>query len=91
MESFYQMTPFLLMFLVIYLFLIRPQMTKAKNERKFLTDLKTGDRVVMKSGMHGRINHINQKEGTCIIETTAGKLKFNKTMISMDASNELNK
>ena len=56
--------------------MIRPQMTKAKNERKFLTDLKTGDRVVMKSGMHGRINHINQKEGTCIIETTAGKLKF---------------
>ena len=71
--------------------MIRPQMTKAKNERKFWTDLKTGDRVVMKSGMHGRINHINQKEGTCIIETTAGKLKFNKTMISMDASNELNK
>ena len=70
--------------------MIRPQMTKAKNERKFLTDLKTGDRVVMKSGMHGRINHINHKEGTCIIETTAGKLKFNKTMISMDASNELN-
>ena len=63
--------------------MIRPQMTKAKNERKFLTDLKTG--------MHGRINHINHKEGTCIIETTAGKLKFNKTMISMDASNELNK
>tara|TARA_B100001758_G_C18323416_1_gene564526 strand:- start:836 stop:1111 length:276 start_codon:yes stop_codon:yes gene_type:complete len=91
MESFYQMTPFLLMFLVIYLFMIRPQMTKAKNERRFLTDLKAGDRVVMKSGMHGRINHINQKEGTCIIETTAGKLKFNKTMISMDASNELNK
>ena len=33
----------------------------------------------MESGMHGRINHINKKEGTCIIETTAGKLKFNKT------------
>ena len=85
------MAPFFLMFLVIYLFMIRPQMTKAKNERKFLTDLKTGDRVVMKSGLYGRVNHINQKEGTCIIETTAGKLKFNKSMISMDASNEINK
>lgn len=71
--------------------MIRPQMTKAKNERKFLKDLKTGDRVVMKSGMHGRVNHINNKEGTCLIETTAGKLKFNKSMISMDASNETNK
>ncbi len=79
------------MFLVIYLFLIRPQISKAKKEKKFIADLKTGDRVVMKSGMYGRINHINLKEGTCIIETTAGKLKFNKTMISMDASNELNK
>ena len=79
------------MFLVIYLFLIRPQISKAKKEKKFIADLKTGDRVVMKSGMYGRINHINLKEGTCIIETTAGKLKFNKTTISMDASNELNK
>ncbi len=91
MEAYYQLTPFLLMFAVIYLFMIRPQMTKAKNERKFLKDLKTGDRVVMKSGMHGRVNHINNKEGTCLIETTAGKLKFNKSMISMDASNETNK
>ena len=81
----------MMMFLIIYLFMIRPQMSKAKKERKFLTDLKTGDKVVMKSGMHGRVNHINQKEGTCIIETTGGKLKFNKSMISMDASNELNK
>jgi|TARA_X000000368_G_scaffold364682_1_gene310535 preprotein translocase subunit YajC len=71
--------------------MIAPQMRKAKKERTFLKDLKSGDRVVMKSGMHGRINHINPKEGTCIIETTAGKLKFNKSMISMDASNELNK
>ena len=45
----------------------------------------------MKSGMHGRVNDINAKEGTCMIETTAGKLKFNSTMISMDASNKLNK
>ncbi len=83
------MLPFILMFLVIYLFMIRPQITKANNKKKFLINLKIGDRVVMESGMHGRINHINKKEGTCIIETTAGKLKFNKTMISMDASNEV--
>ncbi len=71
--------------------MIAPQMRKAKKERKFLNELKTGDRVVMKSGLHGRINHLNNKDNTCVIETTAGKLKFNKTMISMDASNQLNK
>lgn len=79
------------MFAVIYFFMIAPQMRKAKKERKFLSELKSGDKVVMKSGMHGRVNHVNQKEETCIIETTAGKLKFNKSMISMDASNALNK
>ena len=71
--------------------MIAPQMRKAKKERKFLNELKTGDRVVMKSGLHGRINHLNNKDNTCVIETTAGKLKFNKTMISMDASMQLNK
>ncbi len=81
----------MMMFLIIYLFMIRPQMRKAKKEKSFFSDLKAGDRVVMKSGMHGKINHINLKDSTCIIETTAGKLKFNKSMISMDASNQLNK
>lgn len=91
MEGFSQFTPFLLMFVVIYFFMIAPQMRKAKKERKFLNELKTGDRIVMKSGLHGRINHLNNKDNTCVIETTAGKLKFNKTMISMDASKQLNK
>tara|TARA_B100001741_G_C16071644_1_gene377893 strand:- start:59 stop:334 length:276 start_codon:yes stop_codon:yes gene_type:complete len=90
MESFSMMAPFLMMFLVIYLFMIRPQMKKANREKTFLSQIKAGDKVVMKSGMHGRINHVNNNDNTCIIETTAGKLKFNKTMISMDASNELN-
>ena len=71
--------------------MIRPQMKKANREKVFLSQIKAGDKVVMKSGMHGRINHVNHNDNTCIIETTAGKLKFNKTMISMDASNELNK
>lgn len=91
MEGFSQFTPFILMFVVIYFFMIAPQMRKAKKEKKFLNELKTGDKVVMKSGLHGRINHLNNKDNTCVIETTAGKLKFNKTMISMDASNQLNK
>ena len=65
MEGFSQVTPFLLMFAVIYFFMIAPQMRKAKKERKFLTELKSGDKVVMKSGMHGRLNHVNQKEETC--------------------------
>jgi len=68
MENFSQFTPFLLMFAVIYFFMIAPQMRKSKKERKFLIDLKTGDRVVMKSGMHGRVNHINKKEELVLLK-----------------------
>ncbi len=80
-----------MMFIIIYFFMIAPQLRRSKKEKRFLSGLKTGDRVVMKSGMHGRINHLNRDDGTCVIETTAGKLKFNQSMISMDASNQLNK
>ena len=40
MEGFSQFTPFILMFVVIYFFMIAPQMRKAKKERKFLNELK---------------------------------------------------
>ena len=67
MEGTLQATPFILMFLVIYFFMIAPQMRKAKRERKFIAELKRGDRVVMKSGMHGRVNDVNTKEGLSLI------------------------
>ena len=52
--------------------MIRPQMNRAKKEKKFSTDLNRGDRIVTKSGIYGTINDINHKEGTCIIATMAG-------------------
>jgi len=80
-----------LILLVLYFFMIRPQMNQAKKEKKFSTDLNRGDRVVTKSGIYGTINDINHKEGTCIIVTMAGKIKFDKSAISMDLTNKLKK
>jgi preprotein translocase subunit YajC len=79
----------ILMFLVVYLFMIRPQMKKQKQEKKFAQELKRGDRVITKSGMHGKILDLND-DGTCIIESGAGKIKFERSAISMDATNKLN-
>jgi len=75
-----------LMFLVIYLFMIRPQMKRQKNEKKFQTSIKKGARIITTSGIHGKIMDLNDKDNTCVIETGAGKIKFERSAISMELS-----
>jgi len=82
--------PFILMFAVVYFFMIAPQMKRAKQEKKFAADLKRGDRVITKSGMHGKVIELNDKDGSCVIETSAGKIKFERSAISMEMSRKLN-
>ena len=82
--------PFILMFVVVYFFMIAPQMKRAKKERKFAEALKRGDRIVTKSGLHGKVLELNDKDSTCVVETLSGKLKFDKTAISMEMSSKLN-
>lgn len=89
-EGIGQFLPFLLMFAVVYFFMIAPQMKKAKKEKKFAAELKKGDRVITKSGMHGKILELNDKDGSCVIETLSGKVKFELSAISMDLSAKLN-
>ncbi len=64
-------------------------MKKAKDEKKFATGLQRGNKVVTKSGLHGKIAEIYE-DGTCIIECGAGKIKFETSAISMEMSNKLN-
>ena len=90
MENIGQFTPLVLMFLVVYFFMIAPQMKRAKKEKKFAAELKKGNKIITKSGMHGKIAELNDKDNSCIIETQAGKIKFDRSAISMDMSQKLN-
>ena len=90
MEALSQFTPFILMFVVVYFFMIAPQMKRAKKEKKFAAELKKGNKVITKSGMHGKIAELNDKDNSCVIETLAGKIKFDRSAISMDMSQKLN-
>ena len=78
-----------LMFVVVYFFMIRPQMKRQKQEKKFASELKRGEKVITKSGLHGKILDLND-DGTCVIESGAGKMKFERSAISMELSNKLN-
>lgn len=85
-----QFLPFIAMFAVVYFFMIAPQMKRAKQEKKFAAALKRGDKIITKSGLHGKIAELNDKDNSCVIETMAGKLKFDRSAISMEMSNKLN-
>ena len=79
------------MILVFWLFMIRPQAKKAKQQKTFINELKKGDKVVTIAGIHGTINKVNE-DGTLNIEVSPGTyLKMEKSSISMDWTAALNK
>ena len=89
MGQIQQFLPFILMFVVIYFFMIRPQQKKAKQEKEFESALKVGDKIITKSGIHGKVAELT--DATVIIETMAGKLKLERNALSMEMSSSLNK
>jgi preprotein translocase subunit YajC len=78
-----------LMIVVIYFFMIRPQQKRAKAENEFETSLKVGDKIITKSGLHGKIAEL--AETTVVVETMSGKLKMERSAISLELSSALNK
>lgn len=88
MEGLQQFLPMIFIFVAIYFFMIRPQQKKMKQEKQYEAELKVGDRIVTKSGLHGRIGELN--ENTVVVETMAGKLLMERSAISMDMSLKLN-
>jgi len=89
MDQIQGFLPIILLFFVMYLFLIRPQMKRQKQEKNFAKEIKAGDKIVTKSGLHGKVLSLND-DGTCIIETGAGKMKFESSALSMEMSKKLN-
>jgi len=80
-----------LMILVFWLFFIRPQAKKAKNQKSFVENLQRGDKIVTIAGIHGTINKINE-DGTVNLEVSPGSyIKIEKSAISMDWTTQLNK
>lgn len=80
------MLPFLAMFIVLYFFILRPQINRQKKEKAFQAEIKKGAKVITTSGIHGKILEINANDNTITLETGAGKIKFERSAISMEMS-----
>ena len=68
------------MFLVMYLFFIRPQQKRRKEAEAFRASVKKGDKIVTIGGIHGKIAQV--KDNTVVINTEGGKLEIEKSAIS---------
>ena len=75
------------MFIIMYFFMIRPQMKKQKEAKSFREALSKGDKVVTIGGIHGTILEIN--EANVLIQVETGKMRVDKAALSANnASSE---
>ncbi len=77
--------------LVFWLFMIRPQAKKAKEQKKFIENMGKGDKIVTIAGIHGTINKVNE-DNTLQLEVSPGSyIKIEKSAISQEWTAALNK
>ena len=80
-----------MMILVFWLFMIRPQAKKAKEQKKFVENMQKGDKIVTIAGIHGTINKVNE-DGTLQLEISPGSyLKIEKSAVSLEWTANINK
>jgi len=60
--------PFLLIIVVMYFLMIRPQAKKQKEKQKMLQDLQPGDEILTIGGVYGRIEAVREKEGILVVK-----------------------
>lgn len=82
--------PMILILVVVYFFMIRPQMKKSKEVRKFREGLKNGDKVITTGGIYGKILEV--REQVVIIEVEDKmRLKIDKAALVRDPTDLENK
>ena len=73
--------PLILIFIIMYFLLFRPQMRRQKEQQRIVSALKTGDRVVTGSGIHGLISNV--KETTVILKVADNvKIEIEKSAVA---------
>lgn len=81
--------PMVLIIVVFYFFMIRPQMKKQKEHKKYIEELDVNSKVVTTAGIHGRIVEVSDR--TFLVDVGSGvRIRFDKSAVSLDASKAAN-
>lgn len=79
--AFGQFLPLILIFVIMYFLLIRPQQKKAKEHKAMVDALRRGDMVLTQGGMIGKVTHVKE-DGELEVEIAAGvKVRLVKTAV----------
>jgi preprotein translocase subunit YajC len=82
-----QLIPLVLILVVFYFFMIRPQMKKQKELKKFRENLTVGDKVLTIGGIHGKILEIT--DTTILLNSEGSKIRVEKSAISQTVADQL--
>ena len=73
--------PFALMFLVLYLLILRPQMKKQRNQQRMIDELEKNDEIVTSGGIHGTI--LNIKDDILVVKIADNvKIEVSRAAVS---------
>jgi preprotein translocase subunit YajC len=84
-SSWMSFLPLILIVVVFYLFFIRPQMKRSKDQKKFRESLEKGQKVITIGGIHGRIVEIQDTTVTIEVEGQV-RLRIEKSAVAIDSS-----
>jgi preprotein translocase subunit YajC len=70
------------MFIIMYFFMIRPQMKKMKEAKKYQEAIAVGDKVVTVGGIHGKVVEIGDTD--IVIALDQGRMRIEKAALSAD-------
>jgi len=78
-QGIFGFLPIILMFVVLYFLMIRPQMKRAKEHRGMLETLKKGDEVVTAGGLVGKVNKVGETYVT--LDVAGAEMHFQKSAV----------
>lgn len=84
-SSWLSFLPLILIVVVFYLFFIRPQMKKSKDQKKFRESLQKGQRIITIGGIHGKIVEIQDTTVTIEVEDQV-RFRIEKSAVALDSS-----
>jgi len=87
-SSLGQFLPLVLVAVVFYFFMIRPQMKRSKEAKAFRENLAVGDKVITVGGIHGKILEINDTNILISIEGS-GKMRVEKGSVTGNETEQL--
>ena len=74
--------PFILMFVIFYFLLIRPQQKRMKEHKKMVENLRRGDQVITAGGIHGKVTKVGQEDEAELQIADGVKIRIVKSTIA---------